>query len=135
MAKPTRNLRKIKALLYKDNIAQYLTEFQNLNNMVRLSGQAIKKIVTRAIPKKLIELVYSHHGTVPLNDLKFIAAIRDTGLTYKSLILQLRHRQENPKKRPSSRSEHSRSGQRQHHQQQNTRTSAQHKNNNKKDTL
>ena len=38
MAKPIRNLRKIRALLYKDDITQYLTEFQDLNNMVRLSG-------------------------------------------------------------------------------------------------
>ena len=44
-------------------------------------------MVTRTIPKKLIELIYSRHGTVPLNNLKFIAVIRNTGLTYKSLIL------------------------------------------------
>ena len=87
MTKPTRNLRKIKALLYKDNITQYLTEFQDLNNVVQLSGQIIKEMVTYAIPEKLIELVYSRHGTVPLNDLKFIIAIRDTGLTYEFLIL------------------------------------------------
>ena len=87
MVKPTRNLRKIKDLLYKDNIAQYLTKFQDLNNVVRLGVQTIKKMVTRAIPKKLIELVYSRHGTVPLDDLKFIAVIRDTGLIYESFIL------------------------------------------------
>ena len=55
--------------------------------MVRLNSQAIKEMVTRAIPKKLIELVYSHYGMVPLDDLEFIAVIRDTGLTYKSFIL------------------------------------------------
>ena len=65
MAKPTRNLRKIRALLYKDNITQYLTEFQDLNNVVRLSGQAIKKMVTQAIPEKLIELVYSCNKIPP----------------------------------------------------------------------
>ena len=91
----------------------------------------MKEMVTQAIPKKLIELVYSRHGTIPLDNLEFIAVIRDTGLTYESLILQLRHRQE----RPGSRSEHSRSGQYQYHQQQNAGTSAQHRNNNKKDTL
>ena len=112
MIKLTRNLRKIKALLYKNNIAQYLTKFQDLNNVIRLGGQTIKKIITQTIPKKLIELVYSRHGTIPLDNLKFIAAIQDTGLTYKSLILQLRHRRENPKKRPGSRLKHSRSGQR-----------------------
>ena len=47
----------------------------------------MKKMVTRAVPKKLIELVYSCHGTVPLDDLEFIAVIRDTGLTYESLML------------------------------------------------
>ena len=47
----------------------------------------MKKMVTRTIPKKLIELVYSRHGIVPLNNLKFIIAIRDTGLIYKSFIL------------------------------------------------
>ena len=87
MAEPIRNLRKMRAVLYKDNIAQYLTEFQDLNNVVRLGGQAIKKMVTRAVPEKLIELVYSRHGTVPLDNLEFIAAIRDAGLTYESLIL------------------------------------------------
>ena len=112
MVKPTQNLRKIRALLYKDNIAQYLIEFQDLNNVVRLGGQAMKEIVACAIFKKLIELVYSRHGTVPLDDLEFIAAIQDAGLTYKSLILQLRHRRENPRERPGSRSEYSRSGQR-----------------------
>ena len=80
--------------------------------MVRLGGQAIKKIITRTIPKKLIELIYSRHGIVPLDDLKFIATIRDTNLTYESLILQLRHRRENPKERPGLRSEYLRSGQR-----------------------
>ena len=55
--------------------------------MVRLGGQAMKEMVTQAIPEKLIELVYSRHGTVPLDDLEFIAVIRDTGLTYKSFIL------------------------------------------------
>ena len=79
--------------------------------MVRLGGQVIKEMVARAVPKKLIELVYSRHSMIPLDDLEFIAAIRDTGLTYEFLILQLRHRQENPKERPGSRSEHSRSGQ------------------------
>ena len=71
----------------------------------------MKEMVARAIPKKLIELVYSRHGTVPLDDLEFIAVIQDTGLTYESLILQLRHRRENLRERPGSRSEHSRSGQ------------------------
>ena len=87
MAEPTRNLRKIRALLYKNNIAQYLTEFQDLNNMVRLGGQVIKEMVAHAVPKKLIELVYSRHGTVPLDNLEFITVIRDTGLTYESFIL------------------------------------------------
>ena len=87
MVKPIRNLRKIRSLSYKDNIAQYLTEFQDLNNVVRLGGQAIKEMVTRAVPKKLIELIYSRHGTVPLDNLEFIAAIRDTGLTYESFML------------------------------------------------
>ena len=66
-------------------------EFQDLNNVVRLGGQAIKEMVARAVPKKLIELVYSRHGTVPLDDLEFITAIRNAGLIYESLMLQLRH--------------------------------------------
>ena len=48
-------------------------------------------MVTRAVLKKLIKLVYSRHGMVPLDDLEFIAVIRDTGLIYESLILQLRY--------------------------------------------
>ena len=55
--------------------------------MIQLKSQAIKEMVTRIIPKKLIELVYSHYGTVPLDDLKFITIIRDTGLTYEFFIL------------------------------------------------
>ena len=80
--------------------------------MVRLGGQAIKEMVAQAVPKKLIELVYSRHGTVPLDNLEFIAAIRDAGLIYESLMLQLRYRRENLRERPGSRSEYSRSGQR-----------------------
>ena len=44
-------------------------------------------MVTHTIPKKLIKLVYSRHGTVPLDDLEFIIVIRDAGLIYKSFIL------------------------------------------------
>ena len=68
-------------------------------------------MVTRAVPKKLIKLVYSCYDTVPLDDLEFIAVIRDTGLTYESLILQLRHWRENPKEKPGSRSEYLKLGQ------------------------
>ena len=44
-------------------------------------------MVARVIPEKLIELVYSCYSMVPLDDLEFIAAIRDAGLTYESFIL------------------------------------------------
>ena len=47
----------------------------------------MKEIITRAIFKKLIELIYSRHGMIPLDDLEFIAAIRDTGLIYEFLML------------------------------------------------
>ena len=47
----------------------------------------MKKMVTYTIPKKLIELVYSRYGRVPLNNLKFITVIRDAGLTYEFFIL------------------------------------------------
>ena len=50
-------------------------EFQDLNNMVRLSGQAIKEMVTYAVFKKLIKLIYARHGMVPLDDLEFIIVI------------------------------------------------------------
>ena len=55
--------------------------------MVRLNGQTIKKIITQIIPKILIELIYSRHSMVPLDNLKFITAIQNTGLIYKSFIL------------------------------------------------
>ena len=60
-------------------------------------------MVTRAVPKKLIELIYSRYGTVPLDDLEFIIAIRDAGLTYESLMLQLRHWRENLKRKNGNR--------------------------------
>ena len=44
-------------------------------------------MVTHVIPEKLIELVYSRYSTVPLDNLKFITVIRDTGLTYEFFIL------------------------------------------------
>ena len=47
----------------------------------------MKEMVACAVPEKLIELVYSHYGTVPLDDLEFIAVIRDAGLIYKFLML------------------------------------------------
>ena len=55
--------------------------------MVRFGGQVMKEMVAHAVPEKLIELVYYCHGMVPLDDLEFITAIRDTGLIYESLIL------------------------------------------------
>ena len=87
MVKPTRNLREIKALLYRDNITQYLIEFQKFNDMVQLDSQAMKKMVARAVPKTLIELVYSRHGIVPLDNLGFITVVQDTSFTYKSFLL------------------------------------------------
>ena len=47
----------------------------------------MKETVAHAVLKKLIELVYSRYGTVPLDNLEFIAVIRDAGLTYESLML------------------------------------------------
>ena len=47
----------------------------------------MKEMVAQAVPEKLIELVYSRHGMVPLDNLEFITAIRDTGLTYEFFIL------------------------------------------------
>ena len=47
----------------------------------------MKEMVTQAIPEKLIKLIYSHYGTVPLDDLEFITVIRDAGLTYEFFIL------------------------------------------------
>ena len=44
-------------------------------------------MVARAVPEKLIELVYSRYGMVPLDDLEFITVIQDTGLTYEFFIL------------------------------------------------
>ena len=55
--------------------------------MVWLGGQYIKEMVTYAIFKKLIKLIYSYYGTVPLDNLKFIIVIRDAGLIYKFFIL------------------------------------------------
>ena len=43
-------------------------EFQNLNNVIRLNGQVIKKIVTHIIPKELIKLIYSYYNVVPLDN-------------------------------------------------------------------
>ena len=59
--------------------------------MVQLGGQTIKEMVTYAIPKKLIKLVYSHHSIIPLDNLKFNIVIQNTGLIYESLMLQLRN--------------------------------------------
>ena len=47
----------------------------------------MKEMVARAVFKKLIELVYSCYGTVPLDNLEFITVIRDAGLIYESFIL------------------------------------------------
>ena len=77
----------MRILLHKNNITQYFTKFQDLNNIIRLNGYTIKKMVPHAIPKKLIKLIYSRYNIIPLNNLKFIAVIRDTDLIYKSFIL------------------------------------------------
>ena len=44
-------------------------------------------MVARAVLEKLIELVYSRYGTVPLDDLEFIVIIWDAGLIYEFFIL------------------------------------------------
>ena len=47
----------------------------------------MKEMIARAVPEKLIKLIYSRYGTVPLDDLEFIATIRDAGLIYEFFIL------------------------------------------------
>ena len=43
--------------------------------MVRLGGQIIKEMVTRAIFKRLMKLIYFRHSMTPLDNLEFITVI------------------------------------------------------------
>lgn len=42
---------------------QYITERLDLNETVHLSGEALKKLVIRTLPKGIIRMVYSKAST------------------------------------------------------------------------
>lgn len=110
-AEAHRKSKKLKALSYRNDIVQYLTEVQELNSVVRWSGTTFQDHITQVLPDDIIRLVYSQRGGVPENDAEFISAVQEAGLVYEKMLANPGLQKESGK--PGSTSGHSKSGKRQ----------------------
>ncbi|KAK3684195.1 hypothetical protein B0T22DRAFT_384088 [Podospora appendiculata] len=104
-----RNLRKMQELRYQGDTAQYITEMLDLNEEVQWSGTAFQTHISRTLPNKITDLVYSRLGRLPTNDEEFLDAIQEAGQIYENMMA-------NPgfssgKGAPASTPERSKSGQ------------------------
>lgn len=110
-AEAHRNAEKMRKLKYDGDIAQYLTELLDLNEVVQWSGTTFQHHITRTIPSEISRLVYSRLGGMPTTDEDFISAIQEAGQIYENMLV-------NPglnsagKDGPTSMTERSRSGHR-----------------------
>ncbi|KAJ4354967.1 hypothetical protein N0V85_009579 [Neurospora sp. IMI 360204] len=103
-----RNAKKMMELEYKGDVVQYVTTLLDLNESVRWSGTMFRSHVSRNLPSKIIEMVYQIRGGVPDTDDDFLAAIQEAGRVYENMLQDSGY---TGKDAPTSRTEHSKSGQ------------------------
>ncbi|KID95513.1 Amino acid adenylation, partial [Metarhizium majus ARSEF 297] len=112
VAEEARNSRKLKELKYNGNISQFLTSLIDLNESVQMSGITLREHILKALPKKIIELVYSLRGGKPRTDKELISTVQEAGEVYKKMLLEPGYlKTQNPgKDPPASTLERSKSG-------------------------
>ena len=108
-SEPSRNYDKMTALEYKGDTVQYIIELLDLNETVHLSGEALKKLVIRALPKGIIRMVYSKASGIPDSDEDFLASVREAGRMHEEMESKLSSA---GKEKPASKPEPPRAGKR-----------------------
>ncbi|KAK4182197.1 hypothetical protein QBC35DRAFT_421134, partial [Podospora australis] len=112
-AQASRSETKMRELRYKGDTSQYLAELLELNTDVTWTGPSFQKLIARALPKKVIELVYSKRGVLPTLDQEYLQAVGEAGRTYELMQEDdaLRTTRHSEKGEPDSISGRSKSGQ------------------------
>ncbi|KAI1818863.1 hypothetical protein F4861DRAFT_549514, partial [Xylaria intraflava] len=80
-----RNMEKMKALRYHQDICRYLDELQELNVSVQWSGISFRTHIGQVLPNKIQDLVWMKHDGLPESDQEYIEAIRKAGITYERM--------------------------------------------------
>jgi len=114
VAREHNDLKAMRKLEYKGDIAEYITKLQELNYSVNWSGISFRNHVAQTVPKKIVELVYSRQGAVPSDDEPFLDAVTEAGLLYETMQADPGLHRDNKtsgKEESTSKKEHSKSDQ------------------------
>ena len=71
---------KLKALKYEGSIQDFLSQFEELNTRVGLTGQGLVDLLRRQITPKMGRAIYHRMGKIPDDDETLIEAIRECGM-------------------------------------------------------
>jgi hypothetical protein len=74
-----RDLRRMKELVYKGNVDDYLLQIEELNGRVQAHGVIFRDLIKAAMPAEILKMVYSRHGKIPNDDLEFVSSLREAG--------------------------------------------------------
>jgi hypothetical protein len=74
-----RDLRRMKELVYKGNVDDYLMQIEELNGRVQARGVIFRDLIKAAMPAEILRMVYSRHGKIPNDDLEFVTTLREAG--------------------------------------------------------
>ncbi|WPJ58670.1 hypothetical protein SMAC4_13103 [Sordaria macrospora] len=96
-------------LKYEGDTVQYITTLLDLNDIVQWSGTTFRNHISKTLPSEIIKMVYYTRGGVPGSDDEFLNAVQEAGQVYENML-------QDPgmplgKGAPTSRTEHSKSGQ------------------------
>ncbi|KAG6038830.1 hypothetical protein E4U39_007997 [Claviceps sp. Clav50 group G5] len=85
--KASKDYDRLLELKYEGDISQYLLEFMELHESGQPLGTGLRRQITKAIPQKISELVYSTHGRDPESDEDYINALEVAGEYYERMVV------------------------------------------------
>ncbi|KAA8622038.1 hypothetical protein SMACR_09891 [Sordaria macrospora] len=104
-----RNARKMAELKYEGDTVQYITTLLDFNDVVQWSGTTFRNHISKTLPSEIIKMVYHTRGGVPSSDDEFLNTVQEAGQVYENMLQD--PGMPSGKGTPTSRTEHSKSGQ------------------------
>ncbi|KAG6124533.1 hypothetical protein E4U38_008421 [Claviceps purpurea] len=80
-----KNHKKMETLVYKGDIHDFLTQFQELNTSGHGLGFFERRLIYQAIPQRIIDLLFAQHMEEPKSDHDFIKALKQAGKAYNRI--------------------------------------------------
>ncbi|KAG6285369.1 hypothetical protein E4U46_005919 [Claviceps purpurea] len=80
-----KNHKKMETLVYKGDIHDFLTQFQELNTSGHGLGFFERRLIYQAIPQRIIDLLFARHMEEPKSDHDFIKALKQAGKAYNRI--------------------------------------------------